>query len=150
MALYTVCSLGLMNSARFGMSGCSVVRDKRHNIKGVTWFWQQLSHPTETRFDQIICEKSNKAQLCLLCCGVCRGNGNLWITFKFEVFYSDSEVSVTHCRCGFLIYRHSPVASSGPGSSVGIATVYELAGRGIEFRWRRDFPHLSIPALGPT
>ena len=37
---------------------------------------------------------------------------------------------------------------SGPGSSVGIATGYGLHGLGIEFRWERDFPHLSRPALG--
>jgi len=36
------------------------------------------------------------------------------------------------------------------GSSVGIATSYGLDGPGIESRWRRDFPHLSRPALGPT
>ena len=35
-------------------------------------------------------------------------------------------------------------------SSVGIATRYELDGPGIEFRWGRDFPHLSRPALGST
>jgi hypothetical protein len=39
---------------------------------------------------------------------------------------------------------------SGPGSSVGIATGYELDGPGIESRWGRDFPHLSRLALGPT
>ena len=39
---------------------------------------------------------------------------------------------------------------SGPGSSVGIATGYGLDGPGIESRWRRDFPHLFRPALGPT
>jgi hypothetical protein len=38
----------------------------------------------------------------------------------------------------------------GPGSSVGIATGYGLDDPGIEFRWRRDFPHLSRPALEPT
>jgi hypothetical protein len=38
----------------------------------------------------------------------------------------------------------------GPGSVVGIATVYELDGLGIESRCRRDFLHLSRPALGPT
>jgi hypothetical protein len=36
----------------------------------------------------------------------------------------------------------------GPGS--GIATAYWLDGPGIEFRWRRDFPHLSRLALRPT
>jgi len=35
-------------------------------------------------------------------------------------------------------------------SVVGIATGYGLDGPGIEFRWGRDFPHLSRPALGPT
>jgi hypothetical protein len=38
----------------------------------------------------------------------------------------------------------------GPGSSVGIATGYGLDGPGIGFRWGRDYPHLSRPALGPT
>jgi len=37
-----------------------------------------------------------------------------------------------------------------PGSSVGIATGYELDGPEIESLWGRDFPHLSRPALGPT
>jgi len=39
---------------------------------------------------------------------------------------------------------------SGPGSSVGIATGYGLDSPGIESRWRRDFPHLPRPVLGPT
>jgi hypothetical protein len=38
----------------------------------------------------------------------------------------------------------------GSGNSVGIATGYGLDGPGIESRWGRDFPHLSIPALGPN
>ena len=38
----------------------------------------------------------------------------------------------------------------GRDSSVGIATCYGLDGPGIEYRWERDFPHPSIPALGPT
>ena len=41
-------------------------------------------------------------------------------------------------------------ASVGRGSSVGIATDYGMDGPGIESRWRRDFPHLSRSALGPT
>jgi hypothetical protein len=40
--------------------------------------------------------------------------------------------------------------SCGPGSLVGIATVYGLDGPGIESRWERDFPHLSRPALRPN
>jgi hypothetical protein len=38
----------------------------------------------------------------------------------------------------------------GLGSSVGIATAYRLDGPGIESRWGRDFPQLSILALRPT
>ena len=38
----------------------------------------------------------------------------------------------------------------GPGSVVGIATGYGLDGPVIESRCRRDLPHLSRPALGPT
>jgi hypothetical protein len=38
----------------------------------------------------------------------------------------------------------------GRDSSVGTATRYGLDGPGIESRWRRDFPHQSRPALGPT
>ena len=38
----------------------------------------------------------------------------------------------------------------GPGSAVGTVTGYGLDGAGIEYRCRRDFPHLSRPTLGPT
>ena len=38
----------------------------------------------------------------------------------------------------------------GPGSSVGIETGYRLDRLGIEYRWGRDLPHLSRPALWPT
>jgi hypothetical protein len=33
---------------------------------------------------------------------------------------------------------------------IGIATCYGLESPGIEFRWGRDFPHLSRPAPRPT
>jgi hypothetical protein len=41
-------------------------------------------------------------------------------------------------------------STSGSGSSVGIATDYGFDGPQIEFRWERDFPHLSRPALWST
>jgi hypothetical protein len=44
------------------------------------------------------------------------------------------------CRKGMFA---AVLLKSGPGSSVGIATTYVLDGPGIEFRWGRDFPHLS-------
>jgi hypothetical protein len=39
---------------------------------------------------------------------------------------------------------------SGPGSVDGVATDYGLDVPEIESQWGRDFPHLYIPALGPT
>jgi hypothetical protein len=39
---------------------------------------------------------------------------------------------------------------AGSGSVVGMATSYGLDDPGIESRWRRDFPHLSRPALVAT
>ena len=33
---------------------------------------------------------------------------------------------------------------------LALATGHGLDGPGIESRWRRDFPHLSRPALWPT
>jgi len=51
----------------------------------------------------------------------------------------------TQCQLG-----NSTIRICGPGSVFGIATGYELDGPGIESRWRRDFLHLSTPALGPT
>ena len=49
------------------------------------------------------------------------------------------------CYCRIYIYVYV-----GRDSSVGIATRYGLDDPGIESRWRRDFPHLSRPALGPN
>ena len=40
--------------------------------------------------------------------------------------------------------------SVGRDSVIGLATVYGLDGLGIETRWGRDLPHLSIAALGLT
>ena len=48
------------------------------------------------------------------------------------------------------VYRHAPTCSVGRDSAVGIARRYGLDGPGIESRWRRDFPHPSIQALGST
>jgi hypothetical protein len=54
--------------------------------------------------------------------------------------------------CGGASLKYGTFLSCvwGPGSSVGIATGYELDGHGIESQWRPDFPHPSRPALGPN
>jgi len=46
------------------------------------YFWQQISHPTETRFNHRRCRKSNKINCALCAAGIA---GNLWINFKFDV-----------------------------------------------------------------
>ena len=56
----------------------------------------------------------------------------------------------THTNIYIYIYIYIHIYIYGPDSSVGIATRYGLGGPGIESRWRRDFPHLSRPSLGPT
>jgi len=45
-------------------------------------------------------------------------------------------------------FRLEPYTEIGLDFSVGIAIHYQLDCRGIESRWRRDFPHPSRPALG--
>ena len=63
--------------------------------------------------------------------------------------YSDP----VHRRYPAVMYFRNIIrfhGTSGPGSVVGIATGYRLEGGGIESGWKRDFPHLSRPALGPT
>jgi len=52
------------------------------------------------------------------------------------------------CQRLHIQYIRSYPPHSGPGTSVGIATDYELDGPGIECRCGRDFPHMSRPALG--
>ena len=66
------------------------------------------------------------------------------ITFQFNIF--DHRSSYISCNN----FYNNISSGCGPGSSAGIATGYGLDGPGIETRWRRDFPYLSRPALGPT
>jgi len=65
----------------------------------------------------------------------------LWTyTTAWWRLYKSSETC--YCNCNeYLIFM-------GRNSSVSIATLYGLDGRGINSRWGRDFPHLSRPALG--
>ena len=42
------------------------------------------------------------------------------------------------------------VLERGPSGVAGMPIGYSLDGPGIESRWRRGFPHLSRPTLGPN
>jgi hypothetical protein len=56
--------------------------------------------------------------------------------------------TVTHMlKALFFAIAHN---FSGPRGVASIVTGYGLDDPGIESRWRRDFPHLSRPALGST
>jgi len=73
--------------------------------------------------------------------------------FSFHPPCTNSEPEVPdiwHRGCYGVENFKTAVSRSWPGSSVGIATGYVLDGPGIESQWRRNFPHLSRPALGLT
>jgi hypothetical protein len=67
--------------------------------------------------------------------------------WRIEIHTINKLKKLHFCVLEFLHCRQS---NSGPGSVVGIETVYGQDGPGIESRWGRDFPHLSSPALRPT
>jgi hypothetical protein len=70
------------------------------------------------------------------------GNQTRDIPYKTIETINTYMYSVWKCVCVCVRARQD--------SSVGIATGYGLDGPGIESRWRRDFSHMSRPALGPT
>jgi hypothetical protein len=55
-----------------------------------------------------------------------------------------------HAEAYFVYNLRYFYTKTWPAISVGITTLYGLDGPGIESRWRRGFPRLSRPALGPT
>jgi hypothetical protein len=79
-----------------------------------------------------------------------------------SLFYLETALHVwdgttTHHQEGKQLYLQHLVFVTPlllPGAiaarSSNVATGYGLDGPGIEFRWERDFPHLSRPALKPT
>jgi hypothetical protein len=64
-------------------------------------------------------------------------------------FYTAGSKLLTSKTITYLCVSVCVCVCCGPGSVVGIATAYGLDGPGIEFRWGRDFPHLSRAALRP-
>ena len=66
----------------------------------------------------------------------------------FNVGYNKSQKNNKFINRGVQILSDIWKAR-GRDSSVAIATRYGLEGPGIEFRWERDFPRPSRPAVGP-
>ena len=65
----------------------------------------------------------------------------------WEVTREDAEL---HSILTVIRLKGYEIVVVGRDISVGIATLYGLDGPGIVFRWGRDFPHPSRPALGRT
>ena len=72
--------------------------------------------------------------------------GRDWPSFFFTFYFND-DINPFEPKKNTHTHTH---ICKGRDSSVGIATRSGLDGPGIEFRWERDFPHRSRPALGPT
>jgi len=53
-------------------------------------------------------------------------------------------ILLVHFRYKFFLL------SEGRNSAASVATRYELDGPGFKYRWGRDFPYLTSPAMGPT
>ena len=64
--------------------------------------------------------------------------------------YTKTKGGNKYLRANEREFRIPTKMVEGLNSVVDIATRYGLDGPGIEFRWRRDFPHPSRPALGPA
>ena len=74
----------------------------------------------------------------------------LTVCIRHVTHWASSLIKHPTCILDYLSEFLPSNLKSGPGSVVGIATGYGLDGPGIESRWKRDLPHLSRPALGPT
>jgi hypothetical protein len=98
---------------------------------------------TSIKFNVILANRSGTKTRIIENCLICVTQGLSYYLSTFLLF---------HFRWiqGRLLKIFLSSVYLRPGSSVGIATGYGLDGPGIEFRWGRDFPHLSRPGLGPT
>ena len=66
--------------------------------------------------------------------------------FFYQVSYSSHRIKVLTVK----FYSQSQILQVGRDSSVGTANRYGLDCPGVESRWGWDFPHPSVPGLGPT
>jgi hypothetical protein len=108
-----------------------------------------IMNNTQIKSTNIFSNKNRQIkQLILLlpCSGDYKVNKSMFVRLVRNIFSVVAGAAARQKRQVLVMVQ----SQAGPGSSVGIATGYGLDGPGIESRWRRDFPHLSRPALGPT
>jgi hypothetical protein len=94
-------------------------------IRQKLWlFYGQIGHSYETNFDKLSLVSSKPLKCIKVFRAMRCGVRALWLWWLWHAFWLWS-------------YKL-------------IATLYRMDSPGIESRWRRDFAHLSRPALGPT
>ena len=113
---------------------------------------RRFSETSFIRVDEVIIPIVRNSTLILLYLGTVRILVCVFFSWRRLIWYAvtTAAYSFKHVACSFFLNFSTHLPYCGPGSVVGIATGYGLDGPGIEFRWGRDFPHLSRPALGPT
>jgi hypothetical protein len=75
---------------------------------------------------------------------------NIKVKVFWDKYHSFGGKCFLHSRGRIMRIERRIVTIRGLVSSVGTVTGYGLDVPGIEFRWRRVFPHMSRPVLGPT
>ena len=74
----------------------------------------------------------------------------LYMPLRFVVPALSLLLSSLHIACLCQLLGDAFIIIIGcPGSSIGIPTRYGVNVQGIEYRWRRDFPHPSKLTLTP-
>jgi hypothetical protein len=74
-------------------------------------------------------------------------NGRAVTVERQSMCESAPAIFTQHNERNVISFHDTPRATK---LCAGIATGYGLVGQGIEYRRGRDFPHPSIPALGPS
>ena len=120
------------------------------------WLWARVEQ-TVTKLDPFCMNSVLRLLYTLQLQRVCRQpvKAEGWIHYHSStcgVFGEKSDITTGSSRVflPFTVNIHLPLTPCGPGSVVATATGYGLDGPRTKSRCRRDFPHLSRPALGST
>ena len=113
--------------------GCEA-RHLPHSLPGLEWVEPHLHSPTRLHFmyrDNSALESPASKEM------------NVWLTDQMNVWITCFDSSTDSSSM-------TEYVTVGGNSSVGTETRYGVEDPWIESLWRRNFPHPSRPALGPT
>jgi hypothetical protein len=145
-----------------------VIQTWAHKTTTVTWLWYSLSWMS-WRWDRYAVPKGRQTAATYtthniaeehrsqLHGGVSLESRNMLTSYFYFTIWIKWKLHKSW-HLSTALKKHTSVASElwpipfnrGPRSSVGAATDYGLDGPRIESWWRRNFRHLSRPALAPT